>query len=108
MKGRNPKLPYGRWPQSVPLPAPIHQTWWPVANAQAIDTPQAQFAKPFLPPGSGSVTPFSYTDWDHPCQPNYTFASNTFGGSFPDIGLGSVSAPVKALIASFLVLYLVS
>ena len=49
-----------RWPQYLPYPQPLHRIRGRVPNASSVDWPQAQFAPPFLPPGSRSFQPYYY------------------------------------------------
>lgn len=59
----NYPLPPGAsfYPQYLPYPEAIPAVSnYPVPNATAINTPQGQFAPPYLPPGSRSFQPFNY------------------------------------------------
>lgn len=75
---RRPQFPGtypARWPQYLPYPTAIRQGWRPVPNGNSVDWPQAQFAPPYLPPGSPSYQPYLYPDgprqvvlWPQPTQ----------------------------------------
>lgn len=63
------------WPKYLPFPYAIKRGRRPVPNVNSVDWPQAQFAPPYLPPGSPSFQPYSYTKNDVPLrsqQPHYT------------------------------------
>lgn len=50
------------FPKYEPYPTgPVRRMGW-VPVAQSVKWPSAQFAPPYLPPGSGSVQPFVYPD----------------------------------------------
>ena len=55
---------YAHWPSYLPYPKAIRRSRLPVPNASAVNWPQAQFASEFLPPGSASFQPYSYTIQD--------------------------------------------
>lgn len=54
------------WPHYLPLPTAIRRSRAPVPNVNSINFPQAQFAPLYLPPGSPSFQPYSYTKNDVP------------------------------------------
>lgn len=63
------------WPKYLPFPYAIKRGARPVPNVNSVDWPQAQFAPPYLPPGSPSFQPYSYFKDDVPLasqQPHYT------------------------------------
>ena len=51
-----------RWPQYLPYPYAIGRSQGPVPDASAVHWPQAQFAPPYLAPGSPSFQPYRYND----------------------------------------------
>ena len=53
-----------RIPGYLPYPQPVAPGNIPVPNASSVDWPQAQFAPPFLPPGSASFQPYVYPHYD--------------------------------------------
>lgn len=64
---RNPHnylTPQQRIPGYLPYPNPVSPGNIWVPNASSVDWPQAQFAPPFLPPGSPSFQPYVYPDYD--------------------------------------------
>jgi hypothetical protein len=49
------------WPHYLPFPASIRRSRAPVPNRNAVTWPQSQWAPLYLPPGSPSFQPYSYT-----------------------------------------------
>ncbi len=54
--------PTQRVPGYLPYPHPVGPGPISVPNASSVDWPQAQFAPPFLPPGSPSFSPYQYPE----------------------------------------------
>ena len=54
--------PTQRVPGYLPYPNPVGPGPISVPNASSVDWPQAQFAPPFLPPGSPSFSPYQYPE----------------------------------------------
>lgn len=54
------------WPKMLPFPRPIPRSRAPVPNRSSVTWPQSQFAPLYLPPGSPSYQPYSYTAHDRP------------------------------------------
>ena len=52
------------WPRAQPYPYSIGRSQGWVPNQQSVDGAQAQFAPLYLPPGSASFQPYSYTKND--------------------------------------------
>ena len=56
-------VPQQRIPGYLPYPNPVAPGNIQVPNASSVDWPQAQFAPPWLPPGSASFSPYEYPDY---------------------------------------------
>ncbi len=56
-------VPQQRIPGYLPYPNPVAPGNVFVPNASSVDWPQAQFAPPWLPPGSASFSPYQYPNY---------------------------------------------
>jgi hypothetical protein len=57
-------VPQQRIPGYLPYAHPVGPGNIRVPNASSVDWPQAQFAKPWLAPGSVSFSPYEYPDYE--------------------------------------------